>query len=307
MPCYHPISGYRSRHLNKSGKRSIVFDKKHGYIDMPVTVKCGQCIGCRLEYSRQWAIRCLHEAQLHENNCFITLTYDNENLPHNGSLTKPHFQKFIKRLRKYAHPTKIRYFMCGEYGEKFARAHYHACIFNYDFNDKELWSTKQGTKLYISSTLQKLWKKGFSTIGELNFDTAAYVSRYILKKQTGKMAESYYYTRVQEEDGLLTTPVQPEYTTMSRRPGIATEWFNQFKNEIYPDDFIVINGQKMPPPKFYQYLYELDEKNDIKSVKKRRKTLSIRRKDDNTYDRLLTREKIAQAKLKRKQRQLEDY
>ena len=121
------------------------------------------------------------------------------------------------------------------------------------------------------------------------------------------MAESYYYSRVQEEDGLLTTPVQQEYTTMSRRPGIATEWFNQFKKEIYPDDFIVINGQKMPPPKFYQYLYELDEKNDIKSVKKRRKTLSIRRKDDNTYDRLLTREKIAQAKLKHKQRKLEEY
>ena len=121
------------------------------------------------------------------------------------------------------------------------------------------------------------------------------------------MAESYYYSRVQEEDGLLTNPVQQEYTTMSRNPGIAAEWYKKFKNEIFPDDFIVINGQKMPPPKFYQYLYEMDENNDIKSVKKRRKTLSIRRKDDNTYDRLLTREKIALAKLERKKRQLEEY
>ena len=108
MPCYHPISGYRSRHLNKSGKRSIVFDKKNGYIDMPITVKCGQCIGCRLEYSRQWAIRCLHEAQLHEDNCFITLTYDDENLPHNGSLTKPHFQDRLLTREKIAQAKQKR-------------------------------------------------------------------------------------------------------------------------------------------------------------------------------------------------------
>jgi hypothetical protein len=307
MPCYTPISGYRSRHLNKSGKRSIVFDLKKGYIDMPVTVKCGQCIGCKLEYSRQWAIRCLHEAQLYDDNCFITLTYNSENLPKDGSLIKHHFQDFIKRLRKHNEPKKIRYFMCGEYGEKFARPHYHACLFNHDFTDKELWRSKQSIKLYISPTLQKLWNKGFSTIGTVNFDTAAYVARYILKKQTGDMAESHYLSRFSKENGLLSHPIQPEYTTMSRRPGIATKWFNQYKKEIYPDDFIVINGKKMPPPKFYQYLYELDENNDIKSVKKRRKTLSIRRKDDNTYDRLITREKIAKAKLKLKQRQLEDY
>ena len=103
--------------------------------------------------------------------------------------------------------------MCGEYGEKFARAHYHACLFNYDFEDKELWKDKQGTKLYISETLNKLWKKGFSTIGQVTFDSAAYVARYILKKQTGKQSQSYYYSKVQEEDGLLTTPVQEEYTT----------------------------------------------------------------------------------------------
>ena len=307
MPCFHPISGYRSRHLNKSGKRSIVFDKKNGYIDMPVTVKCGQCIGCRLEYSRQWAIRCLHESQLYEDNCFITLTYNDENLPNNCSLVKKHFQDFIKRYRKYVYPRKIRYFMCGEYGEEKTRPHYHAVIFNHDFTDKELWRTKQGTKLYISQSLQKLWKKGFSTLGAVTFDSAAYVARYILKKQTGDMAEAHYFSECSKETGLLTHPIQPEYTTMSRRPGIATEWFKQFKNEIYPDDFIVINGKKMPPPKFYQYLYELDENNNIKSVKKRRKTLSIRRKDDNTYDRLLTKEKVTKAKIKHKQRQLEEY
>lgn len=274
---------------------------------MPVTVKCGQCIGCRLEYSRQWAIRCLHESQLYEDNCFITLTYNDENLPNNCSLVKKHFQDFIKRYRKYVYPRKIRYFMCGEYGEEKTRPHYHAVIFNHDFTDKELWRTKQGTKLYISQSLQKLWKKGFSTLGAVTFDSAAYVARYILKKQTGDMAEAHYFSECSKETGLLTHPIQPEYTTMSRRPGIATEWFKQFKNEIYPDDFIVINGKKMPPPKFYQYLYELDENNNIKSVKKRRKTLSIRRKDDNTYDRLLTKEKVTKAKIKHKQRQLEEY
>ena len=101
MACYYPLKGYRARAVNpKTGKRSIVFDSSLGFMDMPVEFACGQCIGCRIERSRQWAIRCVHEAQLYEANCFITLTYAPEHLPKNGSLVLEHFQKFMKRLRK---------------------------------------------------------------------------------------------------------------------------------------------------------------------------------------------------------------
>ncbi|MEO5355656.1 MAG: hypothetical protein H7835_21005, partial [Magnetococcus sp. XQGC-1] len=89
----------------------------------------GQCVGCRLERSRQWAIRVMHEASQHEHNCFITLTYNDDNLPANGSLNYRHFQNFMKRLRKYYVEFTVRFYMCGEYGENFARPHYHACIF----------------------------------------------------------------------------------------------------------------------------------------------------------------------------------
>ena len=118
MACYTPLKGYRSTELTKNGKRKIVFNRNHGFADLPVTVPCGQCIGCRLERSRQWAIRCTHEASLWEKNCFITLTYNDENLPKDGSLDVTHFQKFMKRLRK-KHGAGIRFYHCGEYGDKF--------------------------------------------------------------------------------------------------------------------------------------------------------------------------------------------
>src|SRR4051794_29862641 len=100
MPCFRPLKGYRARVTNPdTGKRSIVFNARKGFNDLPVDLPCGQCIGCRLERSRQWAIRCSHEAKLHEENCFITLTYAPEHLPPGGTLVVKDFQDFMKRLR----------------------------------------------------------------------------------------------------------------------------------------------------------------------------------------------------------------
>lgn len=145
MPCYHPLTGYRSKSGRdpKSGKWPLTFDLSNAYIDMPVTVPCGQCIGCRLDKSRDWAVRCLHEASLYQDNCFITLTYDDAHLDPLGSLNKDDFVKFMKRLR-FQYGPKIRFFHCGEYGTLLNRPHHHACIFNFDFYDKELLSIRQG-------------------------------------------------------------------------------------------------------------------------------------------------------------------
>ena len=98
MACYHPMQGYRSAEVTKNGKRKIVFSPQKGYIDLPVKVACGQCIGCRLERSRQWAVRCMHEASMHMFNSFVTLTYDDDHLPEYNSLNYKHFQDFMKRL-----------------------------------------------------------------------------------------------------------------------------------------------------------------------------------------------------------------
>ena len=87
MPCYTPITGYASRALTKNGKRQIVFSPQKGFVDLPMTIPCGQCIGCRLEKARQWAIRCVHESKMWEHNSFVTLTYNDFNLPIDGSIS----------------------------------------------------------------------------------------------------------------------------------------------------------------------------------------------------------------------------
>ena len=246
MPCYSPIKGYRSKVLSPNGKRTIVFKPNLGFVDPPVLVPCGQCCGCRLERSRQWAIRCTHEASLHENNCFITLTFNDDNLPSDKSLDVRHFQLFMKRLRKQF-GSNIRYYHCGEYGEKFRRPHYHACIFNFDFPDKKIFKISNGHNLYTSVILSEIWPYGFSLIGDVTFQSAAYVARYIMKKVTGDLAKDHY-EYIDPDTGEIIN-LKPEYTTMSRRPGLGKGWFEKYKSDVYPDDFVILNGKKMKPPK----------------------------------------------------------
>lgn len=177
MPCYSPLKGFRNK---ENG--GIVFKRSH-IAGEAMEVACGQCIGCREDRSKMWAGRIAHEAQMWPENCFITLTYDEEHMPRlwtggPGTLVKEHFQKFMKRLRKRFSPQKIRYYQCGEYGDKLQRPHFHACMFNLGFDDMELFSYNDGNPLFRSKTLEELWPKGFSTIApQVDFDSAAYVAR----------------------------------------------------------------------------------------------------------------------------------
>jgi len=281
MPCYAPKLVYRSKDgKNANGKWPITFSPRDGYTDLQLTIPCGQCIGCRLERSRQWAIRCVHESQLHEANSFLTLTYDQDHLPANGSLVKQHFQKFIKRLRRSI-PDKIRYFHCGEYGELLGRPHYHAIIFGYDFPDKVQHSKENDHILYSSKHLATLWPFGQALIGDVTFESAAYVARYVIKKRTGKQAAEHYGEKI------------PPYVTMSRRPGIAADWLKQFKTDIYPEDHVVIrNGQICKPPKFYDKKLEQSSPEEYKKIRKTRHESAILRKDDNTPQRLQVKERL---------------
>lgn len=302
MPCYHPLNGWKSRLANESGKRSITFDRARGFIDMPVQVPCGQCIGCRLERSRQWAMRCVHEASLHEDNCFITLTYDDDHLPESGSLIKRDYQLFMKRLRK-RFGSDIRFFHCGEYGETTNRPHYHACLFNFDFPDKVLLKTSMGNRLFISETLSELWPYGFSLIGDVTFESAAYVARYIMKKVTGDKSEAHY-TRVDPSSGEMLQ-VEPEYVTMSRRPGIGSLWFDKFTGDVFPSDFITLRGKKMKPPKYYDRLYEFSAPDLLREIKSRRKFKAKSHSENNTLSRLQVRETVQKRRLEKLPRPLE--
>lgn len=306
MACYKPLKGYRA----PSGK--ITFDRK-GSLGILAEAPCGQCLGCRLDYSQSWAIRCLHEASLFEENCFLTLTYDHAHMPLNGSINVRHFQLFMKKLRQHIRPKKIRFYQVGEYGEEGSRPHYHALIFNYDFPDKEVWSYGQNqSTLYRSPLLEKLWHHGYSTIGELNFTTAAYAARYSIKKIRGKASEQrdpdsdllpyQWYSTVTGELHTRT----PESATMSRRPGIGKQWYDKYKSDVFPDDFVVHNGRRVKTPKYYRdQLLKADPALHDHLSKIRAKRAKLH-EADNTRARLDTRLKVKQAQINTLKRSYED-
>lgn len=304
MTCYHPIKGFRSKDRNPSGKRSIVVVPRDAHVDQPIELSCGQCIGCRLARSRSWALRILLESKSYPQNSFITLTYSDQFLPKDHSLNVQHFQKFMKRLRK-ANPSKrIRFFHCGEYGDLTCRPHYHACLFNHDFPDKHLWTIRNKENLYVSPELQRLWPYGHSSIGTLTLKSAAYVARYVLKKITGPEAD-WYYQSIDEETGEVLYDLKPEYTTMSRRPGIGRDWYEKFKSDAYPSDFIVVDGKKHRLPKFFDGQYEISNSSDLKKIKARRIVLAKRHASNNTVDRLRVREDLEYEKVSKLPRSLE--
>lgn len=292
MACYYPLQGFASKQLTGSGKRKFVFLRRDGYEDMPMIVPCGQCVGCLIDRSRAWAVRCCHEASLHSANCFLTLTYSPEYIPADGSLDHSYLQKFLKRLRK-KYGSGIKYLCCGEYGDKLLRPHYHLLLFNFDFPDKEFFRNSGSSRLFISSSLSQLWKFGFSTIGDVTFQSSAYVSRYVLKKQFGKKedVQKYYASK------------KPEYLIASK--GIARDWFERYWSDVYPRDYVVMNGKKVRPPRYYDKLLEERDSAMYKLVKFNRKRRALDRAFDNTPARLRVREECQRARVSRLPRLLE--
>lgn len=305
MVCYYPVKGWLGKKKTALGKRAVVFNPREALTDRPITIPCGRCIGCKLEKSRQWAIRCVHESSLHPANSFITLTYDDYHLPRLGSLQVKDFQDFMKRLRfalgKRA-GKKIRFFHCGEYGELEGRPHYHALIFGYDFSDKYYWRTSNsGEKLYRSPFLESIWTAGSSEIGDVTFKSAAYCARYALKKITGDMAEAHYRVIDHETGEILGTRV-PEYVTMSRRPGIGAGWLAKYQTDVYPRDEFSMNGVKLRPPRFYDNRYELIDPARMDKIRASRARAGKKNVDNNTTERLIVREEVKLSQLKQLKR-----
>lgn len=295
MPCYQPLLATRSTtEFTSKGKGVMTFHTvMPPYANDPMEIPCGQCIGCRLERSRQWAVRCYHEAQLHERNCFVTLTYDQENLPTDGSINVRHFQLFMKKLRK-KYGKGIRYFHCGEYGEKLERPHYHAILFNHDFEDKIPWKKQGESQLYTSQSLERLWGLGFCSVGAVTFASAAYVARYITKKWTGPEAQSKY----QWTNPLNGQEYQrsPEYCTMSRRAGIGKVWFDKYYDDVKKNDAVILNGVEVKPPKYYDKQMEAIDALHHGDVKIRRVREARKHAADNTPARLAVKKKVHEAR-----------
>lgn len=232
-------------------------------------------------------MRCCMEASMHTDNCFVTLTYDNEHLPQKGETWKKDFVDFMKRLRKaYG---KVRFFHCGEYGERNGRPHHHAILFGLDFDDREqtrnVENDEVSTVVYKSEKLAKLWPLGFSSVGNMTFESAAYVARYCLKKVTGPEAEAHY------------KGWPPEYVTMSRRPGIAREWIDKYMADVYPSDMCFARGVPCKPPRYFDDIFKLHFPAEFARLKAIRKRMADRLADDNTVTRLAIKEEIVSRRM----------
>lgn len=293
MACFHPVYAYRDP-ITHEVRILDPIDRCIANLTLP----CGQCQGCRLERSRQWAVRIMHEASLYEVNSFVTLTYNDEHLK--PSLNYSDFQKFMKRLRK---KQDVRFYMCGEYGSENWRPHFHACLFNCDFPDKKVWKKERGNNIYRSETLEKLWPFGYSSVGNLTFQSAAYVARYVMKKQTGHRSDEYY-TRVDDVTGEVVK-LTPEFNRMSLKPGIGARWYEKFKSDVYPRDYLVVDGVKTRPPRYYDKLFfreaSLQQASDLECFRYEKAQKYV---DNNTDDRLAVREKVLEAKISRLKRSL---
>lgn len=244
---------------------------------------------------------------MHDQNCFLTLTYDEEHLPKDYSLDTMAIPKFIRALRKRG--VKCRYFACGEYGETKRRPHYHIILFGYDFPDKTLFKEKNGTKLYRSNLLEQIWDQGYSTIGAVTFESAAYVARYVVKKHKKDSRDeseiNLYNSVIDKETGEIF-PIEPEFCRMSRRPGIGKTWLEKYGKDT-DKDFITINGKIMSLPKYYDMLLEQKNPEDMLKRKARRVRAAEAKADDNTLDRRLAKEKVKTAQSNMLIRELESY
>jgi len=289
MPCYHPLKAFRT-------PEGVVFvDRGRGD---EIYLPCGRCIGCRLERSRQWAVRCCFESQLHDANSFLTLTYDRKHPDFSPSLNYSHFQLFMKRLRKSV--GKVRFFMCGEYGKDLSHPHFHCIIFGHDFPDKKLWSRSPGSglPLFRSDALERLWPYGFSSIGEVTFDSSAYVARYVTKKITGDLADEHY-RHVDSDTGLVTDLV-PEFCHMSLKPGIGGPWFDRYSSDVYNGhDYVVLDGRRLRPPKYFDRLLRRSDRSRFDDVKSEREFSGYqsRARGDLSPDRLASAEEVKIASL----------
>lgn len=304
MACFYPLEGWRT----PSGGFSA--SPRAGFTDLPkMKVGCGQCIGCRLDRARDWSARIMHQASLSPANCFITLTYDDLHLPRPATLQHSHFQKFIAKVRRKV-GLPISYFMCGEYGDRTTRPHYHAIIFGYDFGGR-IWRPDFGSfprlnraqkGCYSSEELSRYWTYGYNAVGPVTPASAKYVASYCLKKVTGVRADEHY-KRVDPDTGEVYWLV-PEYARMSTRPAIGKAWFDRYSDDVLKYDGVFMDGKKQPVPRYYDKLREQRDAARLAATKLKRRIKALDHARDNTPERLVVREVVTKSRLSLKQRKL---
>jgi len=315
MPCYKPLKGYRDPFTG-----ALKFNKKDTLQEMEVA--CGQCLGCRVDYTLMWSIRIAHEASMHQHNygnSWATLTYrdasacteqqykDGHHIHPQGQLIPSHVSKFIRSLRKANSDHKIRYFYCGEYGDENQRPHYHICIFNHTFHDQYLWKDDEGVYTYESQELQSHWPYGFTTVSELTLDNAAYTAGYCHKKITGDKAHDHYLRCDQYGEAYWLLPEYCRMSTGRKFPaGLGASFYEKFNTDIFPSDTSPIPGhsEKQLVPRYYTNILAEQNPAMLEKIKATRQEFISAHAADFTPERLHDKYICARAKQSRQTRTL---
>lgn len=325
MTCYAPLKGWKDPETG-----GLTFQAGKNRKQNQMEVSCGQCLGCRLDRATMWMARIIHESELHADrggNCFITLTYDDKQVPEDWSLRKRDFQNFMKRLRRKHPEKKIRFFHVGEYGGyckhglpagnnrdadpqyrcpgcNVGRPHYHALLFNHRYDDLIAVGKKGDHVHYTSPSLEETWTHGITQVGDLTPQSAGYVARYCLKKVNGLQAENHYQN-TDPETGEITN-VHPEYSTMSRRPGIGRTWFDQYSADIFPSDETPVPGKGILPsvPRYYTEILKEQDPELHEEIKRRREKHKLEHPEEYEGPRLMEKYNVKRAQIEALKREL---
>lgn len=331
MPCTAPIRGVRDRDGVVRLRRGVADARLFGTGKNPeLELPCGRCLDCKIKRSGDWAVRAVHEASLHDRNCFLTLTFSDEGLAlrelqngtHPFDLDVADWQGFAKRLRQELtrqqrrfekqmglpkQPVKgFRFFQVGEYGDEGNRPHYHALIFGQDFTGEgELWKDNKGNPKWRSSSVEKCWPYGFAELGELTPETINYVCRYVTKKLYGPKAIEAL-ERIDSHTGEIVT-VRPELATMSRGGrsklgGIGSRWIDQWLEDTFKDDSVIIKGKRTAVPRYYTKRLEQKDKDLFEVIRQQREEKAKKRAAHNTPERRAVRAQVTKAKAALKKR-----
>lgn len=271
MQCFNPRTvGFKSDGKTISWSQKE-YDKQYATFQLP----CGKCLACRLEYARQWAVRCVHEAEMHPQNCFITLTYSDEALK-SPKLDYRDFQLFMKKLRKkiseknlLPEEAQIGFFATGEYGDKTKRPHWHAIIFNWSPPDGiHKYTNERGDQSFTSDLLDSLWSKGFTEYGSVTFESAGYCARYAAKKLS--------HGRDNEHD---FEPISKK----SNKHAIGKKYVEKHYESIFNLGFINLpNGSQCSIPRYYEKWLKKNEPGTwVKYVTHKKLQLTNKAKEKN--------------------------
>ena len=209
----------------------------------------------------------MHESQLRPPAWFVTLTYSPENVPENGSLNPADPKRFVERLRRRTR-RRLGYYLCGEYGSKTKRPHYHAVLYGADLLDRARRTTRHGAPVWVSPTLETAWGLGHHELTPVNAAAAYYVAGYVTKKQRPQDAP-HQWTRVNPLTGELVE-LEPEFMRSSRRPAIGRRWIERYWRDVYPRDAVIVDGRETRPPRYYDKWLEANHPELMAQVRDKR-------------------------------------